>query len=439
MKMLPKTLLGRTALLLGLLMLVSQIVWLACVAYFLIAPIRDAYAQQITAVILLAQETIEQRKASGNPEAAVFSYRPGPGFQIVSDSQPHPRLYASKRWVVPQISRILQQRFGPGVEIRHTGDRSVLWVAFPVKGERFWAVLPKGRPPLPVYMIISVTLGLAASIAAAYLIIYRLTQQLREVTAATRAVGRGEALPPLKETGAEEVLNLSKGFNQMAADLKKLDQDRRLMLAGISHDLKTPLTRLRLAVELAEARTEPELAAGMVHDIEDMDSILQQFLDYARDGTEEQPGLSDLNAIAADVADRYRILGATVALKVSGTVEFPFRKLAIYRVITNIVDNAVRYGRQGIEIETGIRGHHAILVVSDLGPGITSGIPGDFIKPFARENGSRTSLGTGLGLAIVDRVVRTHGGKLQVINREPHGLIVRIELPMADGPGAMDG
>jgi len=129
-----------------------------------------------------------------------------------------------------------------------------------------------------------------------------------------------------------------------AVDLRKLDSDRRLLLAGISHDLRTPLTRLRIAVEMLSEHTDRTIAAGIVHDIEDMDSILRQFLDYARDGSEEQPSIGDFNAVVDDVCRRHAKDGASIKVDLGSVPSFAFRALAIRRAVANLVDNAVRYG-----------------------------------------------------------------------------------------------
>jgi two-component system osmolarity sensor histidine kinase EnvZ len=302
---------------------------------------------------------------------------------------------------------------------------------FAARGNLFWLVLPLNRPTiLPYSVLFWVGMGLAISVAGAYLIIFRLTQQLRKVTEAAQAVGRGEPPAPLEERGPQEIRDLSVGFNEMASDLKKLDSDRRLMLAGISHDLRTPLTHLRIAVELAAANAEPTIAAGMVHDIEDMDSILKQFLDYARDGSEEPFEESDLDAIVQEVSHRYTARGHPVKIELGKIPPFPFRRLAMRRVITNLVDNAVRYGRAGVRVKTRCTKATVTVVVSDEGPGIRSGNPADFLKPFAREDISRSESGAGLGLAIVDRAVRLHGGRLRLENQKPTGLLALIELPL---------
>lgn len=422
MKLRSFSLLGRTALFLGLLMLVSQLLWLGIAAYFFVRPIDRVYRQNILMVVDLARTEVEQA-----PVGAEFT--PNEYFRIVRDSAPRPELKNPPDRFLSEMTATLRSRFGEPVAIRKELDNSALWIRFPVGRDNFWAVVPKGAPPIPHFMLASVGVGIAIAVAGAYIIIFNLTRRLRALTNAVQSFGRGEPTIPIEEAGPLEIMNLSKGFNQMAADLKKLDDDRRIMLAGISHDLKTPLTRLRLAVELAAPNAEPELAAGMVHDIEDIDSILTQFLDYARDGAEEPPVQSDLNVIVEDVCERYRSSGKEIETRLARIPLLPLRKLAIYRAITNIVDNAVRYGVNGIQVETLGDGNTASIIVADDGPGIKAGNPADYIKAFARENISRSEPGTGLGLAIVERIIRIHGGKLHLENRAEGGFLVRIDLP----------
>jgi two-component system osmolarity sensor histidine kinase EnvZ len=416
------TLLGRTALFLGVLMLISQALWLGIAAYFFVRPIDRVYRQNISMVVSLARTQVEQGPVDGE-------FTPNAYFRIVRDSAPRPEFKETADKFLAEMTATLRSQFGESVAIRKELDNSALWIRFPVGHENFWAVVPKGAPPIPHFMLASVGIGIAVALAGAYIIIFNLTKRLRTLTDAVQAFGRGEPTIPMEEAGPLEIMNLSRGFNQMAVDLKKLDDDRRFMLAGISHDLKTPLTRLRLAVELAGPGAEPELAAGMVHDIEDMDSILKQFLDYARDGAEEQPALSDLNVIVEDVCERYRASGHEIESRLGQIPPVPLRKLAIYRAATNLVDNAVRYGRSGIHVETLADGESVSIVVTDSGPGIKTGDPSDYVKAFVRENLSRSEPGAGLGLAIVGRIARIHGGNLHLENRATGGLLARIDLP----------
>lgn len=426
MKLRSFSLLGRTAFFLGLLMLVSQLLWLGIAAYFFVRPVDRIYRQNLTMVVEMARTQVEQNPADG-------AFASNEYFRIVSDSVPRPEMKdTSADRFLSELTTKLRSQFGESVLIRKEMDNSALWIRFPAGSNHFWAVVPKGAPPIPYFMFASVGVGIAVAVAGAYLIIFNLTRKLRSLTNAVQAFGRGEPTIPIEENGPLEIMNLSKGFNQMAVDLKKLDDDRRIMLAGISHDLKTPLTRLRIAVELAAPAADPELAVGMVHDIEDMDCILKQFLDYARDGTEEPPTLSDLNIIVTDVCERYRASGHEIETRLERIPLLPLRKLAIYRATTNIVDNAVRYGRDGIQVETLANDETVSIIVTDTGPGIKAGVPTDYLKAFVREDISRSEPGTGLGLAIVARITRIHGGRLHLENLPEGGLLVRIDLPRAD-------
>jgi two-component system osmolarity sensor histidine kinase EnvZ len=168
----------------------------------------------------------------------------------------------------------------------------------------------------------------------------------------------------------------------------------------------------------------------MVHDIEDMDAILKQFLDYARDGSEEQPSEHDLNALIEEVAQRYAARGHALKIDLGPIPSFSFRRNSIRRVLDNLIDNAVRYGKSGVRVVTDCSADVVSVTISDAGPGIRKGSPADYIKPFAREEASRSERGAGLGLTIVDRTMRLHGGRLRLENASEGGLSVTIEFPV---------
>ena len=265
-----------------------------------------------------------------------------------------------------------------------------------------------------------------------YIIFYWLRRQLQSLIGAARILGDGRMPPPLPETGPEEIRELSRGFNQLALNLEALESDRRLMLVGISHDLSTPLTRLRLAIELMQMKPEMNQVPGIIQDIEEMNGILLQFADYAKTGKDEEPVLADFNQVVAEVCQRYVSVGQAVRWDLEKIPAFNFRVLAVRRLVTNLVDNAARYGRGEIEVNTRHQDGIVTLTVLDQGPGIRSMDPNSLIKPFARENIARgTQLGAGLGLSIVDRIAKTHGGDLVLSNRPDAGLAVTVTIQVA--------
>jgi len=263
-----------------------------------------------------------------------------------------------------------------------------------------------------------------------YIVFFWMRRQLQTLVSAAQTLGEGRTPAPIAETGPEEIRQLSRGFNQLAENLEKLDADRRLMLVGISHDLSTPLTRLRLAIELLQMKGDLSQTTGMIQDVEDMNAILLQFADYARSGKEEACGPGNLNQLVTEVCHRYIAAGKPIRTVLTPLPEFDFRPLALRRLVTNLVDNASRYGGRDIEVSTGYVEPNVLLTVQDRGPGIHAADPNSLIRPFARGSLPRCEqTGAGLGLSIVERIAGLHGGAVTLRNRTAGGLAVIVTLP----------
>jgi two-component system osmolarity sensor histidine kinase EnvZ len=311
-----------------------------------------------------------------------------------------------------------------------------LWIAVvrPAVYERYVQPYQIYHPKGMLRFLVDIEWALFALVvctAGVYIIFYWLRRQLQSLLGAARVLGDGRMPPPLPETGPQEIRELSRGFNQLALNLEALDSDRRLMLVGISHDLSTPLTRLRIAIELMQMNPDLTQISGMIQDIEEMNGILLQFADYAKTGKEEEPVEADFNQVVAEVCQRYVAAGKVVHSDFAKLPTFRFRALAMRRLATNLVDNAGRYGDGDIEVNTRYCDGSVTLSVLDHGPGIRSTDPNSLIKPFARENIARgKQLGAGLGLSIVDRIARTHGGSLVLRNRPERGLLATVKIPV---------
>jgi two-component system osmolarity sensor histidine kinase EnvZ len=217
----------------------------------------------------------------------------------------------------------------------------------------------------------------------------------------------------------------------VASDLKRLDEERALLLAGVSHDLRTPLSRIRLGVEMMDDKGDDALRTGMIQDIADIDAAINQFLDFARitEGEAAMPD-GDLNAIVREVCERYVRSGKDVTTQYETLPPLKLRPLAAHRLIANLVDNGLRHGNSHVEVSTAKQGGAAVLEVLDRGPGIPPDQAERMLQPFTRMNSARSDAGTGLGLAIVDRIARLHGGRVQLLPRDGGGLRVRVELPL---------
>jgi len=301
------------------------------------------------------------------------------------------------------------------------------WVSFAIDEDDYWVMLPRERfAPNFGLEWLGAGLGLLGlALAAAWLIASALSRSLGAIAAAAREVGRGRMPAPLAEGGPTEMRTVSIAFNRMAGDLAAMERERATVLAGISHDLRTPLSRLRLAIEMSGA--EREIAAGMGADVEEMDQVIGQFVAFAR-GEDEPLATGDLDALVAEIAENYRKRDVKIAFKPGEVAAVRFAPMALRRAIGNLVDNALRYAGGMVEVETRRDGGRVLVEVMDRGPGVPPSEAERLKRPFTRLDEARSGGGAGLGLAIVDRVARAHGGQLELVAREGGGLVARLSL-----------
>jgi two-component system osmolarity sensor histidine kinase EnvZ len=272
--------------------------------------------------------------------------------------------------------------------------------------------------------------ALLLSLLGAWLIVFRITRPLKALQEAARKVGAGETAARLDEGGPTELATVAHAFNQMSADLAQLDQDRALILAGISHDLRTPLTRLRMGIEMAG---DDGLREGMSADVEEMDKTIGQFLDFARSESGEALQEVDVGALLAELATQYQRRGFNVAVPPAPTLAsaIPVRPQALRRAVSNLIDNALRHAGNDSPVELALNAAagESSIEVRDRGPGIPSQEVERMKRPFARLETARTdAAGAGLGLAIVERIARSHNGRLELLAREGGGLVARLVL-----------
>ncbi|MGB0898730.1 MAG: two-component system sensor histidine kinase EnvZ, partial [Psychrobium sp.] len=280
--------------------------------------------------------------------------------------------------------------------------------------------------PLTFYLIVIGSLSLIGG----WLFARHLTKPLRNLQLAANQVAKGEFPERLAFEGSSEVVDLTRAFNSMASGIKQLEDDRALLMAGISHDLRTPLTRIRLATEMLDDK-ESFFKEGIEQDIDDMNEIIDQFITYIKLDREEVAELNDLNEIISQEVKAEASRGRNISAKLDKIPLMMLRANALKRVLANLISNAIRYGGGEIEIQSGISGRGvAFFKVEDNGPGIPTENIKQLFKPFVQGDNARGGQGSGLGLAIVHRFVNNHGGRVLIKNRDQGGLCVRIELPI---------
>ena len=302
------------------------------------------------------------------------------------------------------------------------------WVSFFIDDDEFWIMLPRERfePAFGLQWLGWGAAQLVIALAGAWLIASTIARPLAALAQAARRIGRGEAHEPLAEAGPRELREVARAFNRMARDLAGMERERAMVLAGISHDLRTPLSRMRLALEMSGA--ESSASEAMIADIDEIDAVIGQFLDFAR-GDAENPSLNNLNSVLDELEEHYARLGRKVSFTRARVAPFAFARMAVRRALANLVDNALRYAGEPIEVDVANSGKSVRIEVKDRGPGIPEGEAERLKRPFTRLEDSRSGAGgAGLGLAIVERVARAHGGKLELLPRAGGGLVARLSL-----------
>jgi two-component system osmolarity sensor histidine kinase EnvZ len=332
-----------------------------------------------------------------------------------------------------ELQARLREALGEGTEVRIAPR--LLFVHLAAGSEGYWIGFPLPRrdsEELPTRALISVCVVITLLLIAAFAFGRYLSRPLRQLNRAVEQVGRGETPPPLPQSGPSEIAAVNRGFNTMLANLRQIERDRAVLLAGVSHDLRTPLARLRLGVEMS-ARDEA-LRSGMVDDIDEMDRIIGQFLDFARDDASVALEVADLNGVVGAAVDRYARMGKDVRFQPSPLPRMPLRPTALSRLCSNLIDNALAYGAPPVEITTSQRDGRVVLDIADRGPGVPPGEVERLKQPFTRASAARTrgdgAAGAGLGLAIVDRIARLHGGSFDLLPRDGGGTLARVTLPV---------
>lgn len=288
--------------------------------------------------------------------------------------------------------------------------------------------LPREAFLSPARLLTSFAVLLFAVLAVSLLAVRWLTRPLERLAVAADTLGRDLDQPPLADAGPDEMRRAARAFNTMQARLQRLVNDRARLLAAISHDLKTPLTRMRLRAELLEPG---ELRSRLLADVEEMTRLVETTLDFVRDTASDEPLQPlDLDALLGSLQADYEDTGRRVAIEGRARAPYPGRASALRRCLANLIDNACAYaGAATVEVDDGPAWLE--LRVVDRGPGLPPADLERVLEPFQRgeESRSRATGGTGLGLAIARSIARAHGGELTLANRTGGGLVARLRLP----------
>jgi two-component system, OmpR family, osmolarity sensor histidine kinase EnvZ len=438
MKWLPQSLLARTAIVLLIALIASQLASVALFRHYSREPRVQLLAIGFIGQLKTIRAALEIIPANQQREF-LQKLREERGMRVFKMRDEEPMELAPDIPALRTIREKMREELGDEAEIfsrtrpQKPDAPPLLITRLPVKDATFYVVFPRSRLIEPDYTWAWVGWGVfggVLALAGALFLMWRVNQPLKALVNAAHAIGHGKNIEPITEMGPSEVRSVAVAFNQMRADLLRLDSDRATFLAGVSHDLRTPLSRLRLGVEMLEA--DAATRSDIEQDIEDINDVIDQFMDFARDESREAVEAIDLNLIvrAAIQSAARGNTSLTITHELQDPLIVLIRPHAIKRVVTNLIENAIKHAQTDIHVVTRIEANgNAIFSVMDRGEGIATDDIERLKQPFTRKDNARTGAsGAGLGLAIVDRIVKIHGGTFQLLPREGGGLEARVML-----------
>ena len=427
----------RTFFLLAALLLVSILAWLQTLRVFELEPRAVQTAQQIASLVNLSRAALIHSDSIARV-SLIKTMTEQEGVRILP-REPDDRFEPfDDDGLAQRMSAELGARLGAGTMVANSvNGEPGLWVGFTIDDDRYWMRTDRSRlnPTVGKTWVTWLVTAAALSLAGAALFARLLNRPLRELSVAARRVRDGDfAASELNETATTgEIREVNIEFNRMSRKLVQIEQDRSIMLAGISHDLRTPLARLRLETELSVM--DMAARAHMAADIEQVNAIINKFMDYARpDHVVLEP------VLLADVVGH-----CVYALKDRTDIRFQIDlptnlrvmadEVELSRVISNLLENAARYGKSAgsgiadVDISAAARDNWVLIEVRDHGPGVPSHNLSRLTKAFFRGDSARTAAtGAGLGLAIAEKNVQRMGGVIKLSNRTSGGLAARIQL-----------
>lgn len=430
----------RTFFYLALLVIASMLTWFSSYRLIEQKPIANQKSAQIISIISITRSALTH-SAPEKRSQLLRDLARNEGIQVYLLESDDKVELQEQTPLFLEIKKIIHANFNAETRFaQKVNNEEGFWVSFEIARDQYWLRLDQDKITKESgWQIMSwAAITLLLILIGAVFISRLINEPLSRLSIAARQIAKGEFPSNLPERGFKEIRETNASFNQMVEDLHRIDADRTIILAGISHDLRTPLTRMQLEVEMANLNEEAKY--GMRSDIAQMDAIIHQFLDYAKPieaGTIYSINLSDLLQHCAEEAKR--LTDCAVEYKIEPDLLMSGSVTDLQRLFINIIENANRYGRAPItkklklaitcqKKDNNLR-NGIVITFRDYGSGVPESSLEEIIRPFTRVNAARTQAnGAGLGLAIVDRIVKRHGGQIQIENHPKGGLVVTVKF-----------
>ena len=427
----------RTFFLLAFLIVISMAAWVASFNTLERIPRATQIASQVVSVVSITRTALTH-SAPGLRHELLLDLVNTEGIQIYPREISDKTVAMKDNSLLPDIQSMIRNSLGKDTSFAgQVNDIAGFWVSFKIDNDEYWIRIDRARINHPSgrqwlgWAFITFFLSLLGAAFISRLI----NQPLARLTIAARAIASGRLPDFLPERGPGEIREVNRTFNQTVKELDRIESERTLILAGISHDLRTPLARLRLEMEMAPLSEQTR--ADMQSDLDQMDAIIGQFLDYAKPAEASHFSRIDLSKLLTETAQQASHLpDLRVRTHIAAGAITHGLQTDLKRVIDNLIENARRYGKTPntgmteLEINCSIEGNQNVIAFADHGSGVPDAEIERILRPFARVDTARSQAsGAGLGLAIVERIIKKHQGILKIENRLTRGLVVRITLP----------
>ena len=430
----------RTFFMLALLLVGSTVAWLQTFRALEYEPRAILAAQQVASLVNLSRAALVYSDSIARV-ALIKTLADQESLRILP-REPGDRAEPFDQSALDErITDELSRRLGPGTVVAgKVNGKEGLWVGFLIDGDSYWLLVDRSRvsPLGSKTWLIWLAVAAVLSLTGAAIIARLINQPLKQLSFAASRVRGGDfdASHLDEKVATSEIREVNIGFNRMAEQLAKIEQDRAVMLAGISHDLRTPLARLRLETEMSVA--DEDARNHMAADIAQLDAIIDKFLEYARPGLASLTAVSLANVVEACAYPFRNADDIVIRTDIHHQLRVMADEVELARILSNLLENARRYGKSPqtgvalVEIAARQRDDWILIKVRDHGTGVSPEALEKLTKPFFRGDAARTAAtGAGLGLSIVDKTVQRMGGTFVLANSSSGGLAAHIRLHAA--------
>ncbi len=424
----------KTSLTLAFGLLSFTLISLLLVFHFILGPMANRAADDLGGLMHILSKS--WFSLPPNKKAAFQSHlREQHHLFITDDNVPFLNITTSYPFI-PRLEKALHHHTGQAISIKQGVEQDLcFWVVIPQADQQVKiGFLHERLGPHPSKAIMGILVaGCLLILITTMLLVRRIIHPITTLSNAVNLLGSGNLTTQIPETGTEELVMLARNFNQMTREITQLISNRSILFAGISHDLRTPITRMQLALALIEESNNSSLISGMRNDLKEMESLIKQALELVKGMSKQHAINIEINKVIAEIVSNYQRQDHIIHWNSSECGSCNLEVNALRRVLCNLLDNAFRYSEQKpVKLFCAKDQNKIIIRLIDQGPGIPTDKLEAVFQPFFRLENSRnkTTGGSGLGLAIVQQLCDIHNWKIQLLSNEKNGLEARLEIPI---------